>query len=421
MRNKLWNKNFTLFFVASAHESLGSSIAGVALSFLVFKLTHSSSAMSITLALKFMPSVITPVVATFIDRIHLKPPLIIGNFLRSTILIIVFLGVKIGLFNVYSIYVMALLIGLIDTAYSPAIQRLLPQVIPKEQLARGVSLIMMASQSMGLIGFVSAGVAIAIFGPEFSLFIEGVCYFIVGFLLLFVYIPAHVCDDSKKTFYVDFILGLKMIKASHIILMIMSVGLLINMLMPSLQVLLQTHMITIGMGAFGYGLFMGLLVGGLLLGNAIITILGRKFDSLYSIVLGFVGISISYAGLGIQKSFHFSLCWAVLMGLSCAMINTGTMVILQTIVPTRFRARVLGTMGAVCQIGIPFSLFILSSVIKKMTLETLFVYSMTATFTMAATWMIAIKKYGHNLLLKPISIICTQKFKKSDLQSDFKH
>lgn len=404
MLKKLWNRNFTLFFISTAQESLGASLSGVALSFLVFKLTHSSSAMSIALALKFMPSVITPVVATFIDRMHLKPPLIIGNFLRGLILVIVFLGVKIGLFNVYSIYVMVLLSGLIDTAYSPAIQRLLPQVIPKEQLARGVSLLMMASQSMSLIGFVSGGVVVAIFGPEFSLFIEGICYFIVGFLLFFVCIPARVCGNSKKSFYTDFILGLKMIKASHIILMIMLVGFLINILMPSLQVLLQLHMLTIGMGSFGYGLFMGLLVGGLLLGNTIITILGQKFDSLYSIVLGFVGISISYAGLGILNSFHFSLCWALLIGLNCAMVNTGTMVILQTIVPAKFRARILGTMGAFCQIGIPFSLFILSGVIKKMTLENLFIYSMIATFTMAATWMIAIKKYGHNLLLKPISI-----------------
>ena len=69
--NKLWNKNFILFFISTLQSSLGGAISGVALSFLILKLTNSPKAMSITLALQFTPSLLTPIIATFIDRNHL--------------------------------------------------------------------------------------------------------------------------------------------------------------------------------------------------------------------------------------------------------------------------------------------------------------------------------------------------------------
>jgi len=413
MRRKLWNKDFILFLVSTAQASFGEALSGVAFAFLVLKLTNSPSAMAITLALKFTPSILTPIIATFIDRIQLKFPIIISNFLRSFILIIVWWGVKNGLFGIYAIYNMVLLSGLIDTIHDPAAESLIPNLIPKEYLARGNSLLGVANQSMVLIGLILGGIMVALFGPEISLFIEGICYSIAGILLFFVSMPS---TDTilKKSFYEDFILGFKIVKFSYVIFMIMMINLLLNLITAPINVLLPIHMIAIEKGSVGYGVFMGLLIGGLLFGSAIIAVLGKKFDSLYSIALGWFGFGIAHAGLGFLNSFYFSLCWAFLLGVNVSILNTGTIVVLQTVIPAEFRARIFGTLSAVCRLGVFISLFILSYIIKNVTVGNIFISIMVLSFIFTVVWFFTIKKCGHDLLLKPIDTNSVEKLSKTE-------
>jgi len=384
---KLWNKDFTLFLISTIQASFGASLSGIALSFLVLKLTGSPSAMAITLALKFLPAVFTPIIATFVDRMRLKLPLIIGNFLRGSALIVLFCGIKFGLFNIYAIYTVALFNGMISTIYGPAAQSLIPNLIPENQLARGNSLLAIANQGMAIVGLACGGFMVGLVGPSLSLGIEGTSYVIVGIMLFFVNMPIFLKESLKNSFWQDFKLGFKLIKASQIILMIMIAGFLINAIMAPLDVLLPVHMTVIGKGAFGYGLFMALVIGGMLLGNTIITILGKFFNSFYGIALGWIGFSVALFGLGLLNSFYFSLCWAFLLGLNLAMLNTGITVMLQRIVPAAFRGRIFGTIGAVSQIGIPVSLFILSYVINKITLEEIFIGAMFISIFFAIVWL----------------------------------
>lgn len=387
MKEKLWNKDFIIYLISLIQASFGASLSAIALSFLVLKLTGSPSAMAITLALKFFPAIFTPFMATFVDRMKLKPPLIIGNFLRGSALICLFMGVKFGVFNIYAIYAVALFNGMIGTIYGPAAQSLIPNLIPKDQLARGNSLLAMATQGMVIIGLACGGLLVSFVGPALSLFIEGICYLIVGIMLFHVSMPVFRKESLKNSFWQDFTFGIKMIRASRIILMIMLAGFLINFIMAPLDVLLPVHMMVIGKGAFGFGLFMALVIGGMLSGNSFITILGKKFNSFYGIVLGWFGVGLAFAGLGLFNSFYFSLCWGFVLGINLAILNTGTTVMLQEIVPAEYRGRIFGTMGGISQIGMPVSLIILSYIIKKVTLGEIFISAMFVAIFFVIVWI----------------------------------
>lgn len=402
MKQTLWNKNFTLFFISDIQASFGASLSGITLAFLVLKLTNSPSSMSVTLALKYIPYLLTPIMATFLDRVCLKSPMIISNFFCGIILMIVSLGVKIGFFHIYTIYNMVLLSGFFDAIYGPATQSLLPNLVPKKQIVRGYSLLSMANQVIALVGLIWGGVMVTFMGPEFSLFIEGICYLITGLLLFFVCMPIHANANLKNSFYQDFKYGIKVMKISHVVLIITIMGFLINMFAAPVYVLLPVHMVSIGKGAIGYGFFMGLFIGGLLLGNITISILGARFNCLYSIMLGWLGISIAYAGLGLYNSFFCSLCWAFLLGVNVGILNTGIVIMLQIIIPMAFKARAFGILGAAWQMGRPASLFILSYFVNKVTIGEIFIFIMILSFIFFMIWLFTIKRSGYKLLLKPI-------------------
>ncbi|MCL5261264.1 MAG: MFS transporter [Gammaproteobacteria bacterium] len=384
--SQLWNRNFILFFICTAQSAFGSAVSGVAMSFLVLKITGSVSAMSTTLALNFLPAVLTPFLATFIDRLPLKPPMLFGMFARGLMLISVYLGMQHGFVNKYSIYCLSLFTGFITAFYGSAVQSLIPLLIPKDQLQRGNSLLGVAGNSMTLIGLLCGGALVGLMGPSFALFIEGICYIVCGKLLFLVNMPKLPSANMRNSFLRDFILGFEYIKNSNIILIIVAMFFLITAIISPLSILMPVYMNTISRGAVGYSIFMACVVSGTLFGNVFIAFFGKRFDCFNGVFYGWLGISLCLTGLGLLNTFSISLVWAVLLGISSATLNTGVIVILQKIVPAAFRARVIGSAWAVTQISAPISLFFLSFVIKKISLTGIFISGAILTCIFSLLW-----------------------------------
>lgn len=384
----LWSKDFIFFIICTAQSALGASISGVALSFLVLKLTGSASDMAITLAFNFLPNIFTPFLATIIDRHPLKPPMISGLLVRGAILIGIYIGINHGMINIYGIYLMAFITGTITAFYGPASQSLIPQLIPCDQLQRGNSILGTANSTMSLVGLYIGGLLVAAFGPQFALFIEGLCYIISGFLLIFVVMPKHAAATLTNSFGKDFVLGLETIKKSKILILIIAMMFLINTIMSPMGVLMPIHMTAIGKGASGYGTFMALSMVGMLLGNVIIAGLGKRFESSKGVFISWIGITVALVGLNVLNAFYVSLVWAVLLGISAAMLNTSVVIILQEIVAVTLRARVFGSVTAIAQIGIPLSLLVLSYVVTKITIGEIFIIGAGLACAFAIIWYV---------------------------------
>lgn len=57
---KLWNKNFVLWWLGSAQSAFSSALAGIATSCLVLHQTGSAGAMGVNLALALLPGLLSP-------------------------------------------------------------------------------------------------------------------------------------------------------------------------------------------------------------------------------------------------------------------------------------------------------------------------------------------------------------------------
>ncbi len=82
MKNRLWTKNFTLLFSASALGAAGGIAGSFALSFLVFDETGSTLASALILAVQMLPAFVIPTFfAPWMDRFPRKPFLVAGDLI----------------------------------------------------------------------------------------------------------------------------------------------------------------------------------------------------------------------------------------------------------------------------------------------------------------------------------------------------
>lgn len=384
----LWNKNFILWWIGSAQSAFGSSLAGIALSFLVLHQTGSAGAMGMNLALAMLPALLSPLAGTLVDRIPLKLPLVAGDLARGLIVGGVGLWALSGEVPLGLIYALSLLTGLIGVIYGPAAGALIPHLAPGDQLARANGLLGTASQTAGLIGLVGGGLLVSRVGNAPALLIDALTFFVMGVLLLFVNMPKSAATSERRPFFTDLAAGLKRMRASRTLMLVPVMALFINASIARMQMLLPKRMVELGAGAAGFGTFLGFMVGGMVAGSSLIAALGARVPTRAAVGLGLAVIGL---GAGLMAGAHSALSlWAfgALLGLGSGVTNAALPTLLQQLVEPAFRGRVFSFLGMVAQIGMPLTLLALAPFADKLPLPLIFAVAGSVTLLASLVWFV---------------------------------
>lgn len=384
------SKDFILFFVTIAQASFGSSVATVALAFLVLKVSGSASAMAMTLGLRILPTVFMPFMATFLDRVNVKIPLILSFVLRGVLLILLYFGVQAGVAGVYIIYWIALINGILATISMPSCQILIPSLLAKADLERGNSVLNMAEQSMSLVGYLCGGALVSLFGPMITVLIEGVCYLICGLFVMSMALQV-VVHRSEHSFLRDVWTGIKIMHQFKVVALTTLMCFFINVFFALVEVYLPLHMQAIAKGGAGYGVFMTCMMIGMLGSSSLMAWMGTRYKSSFGIALGWIGLALAFFGLGGMDSFYACLVWSVLLGVGISFINTSIRIILQKTIAHRYRGRVNGMSNALSSIGMPIAFILISYTMQLINFQILFVVGACFALIFALFWFFYVK------------------------------
>lgn len=384
---RLWNRNFALWWLGTAQSSLGSALAGIALSFLVLDRTGSAGAMGVTLALGMLPGLLAPLAGTLVDRIPLKVPLVLGDVLRGLIVLGVGLWALGGDVPLLAINALSLLQGLIGALYGPAAGSVLPKLVPVDQLARANGLLAAANQGANLVGLLGGGLLVGRVGSAPALIFDGASFLVMAALLLFVALPKTAAVRERRPFWTDFRAGFARVRASRVLTLVPLMALCINASIAPLQMLLPKRMVALGAGAAGYGTFLALMTAGVVAGSLLMAALGRRAAPRPTIGLGLAGIGVSLLGMAATGSIGALWACAVFMGLSMGLTNTGLPTLMQTIVEPEFRGRVFSFLGMVSQIGMPLTLLALAPIADRLSLAVIFSVAGVVTVLMSLAFL----------------------------------
>lgn len=382
---KLWNKNFTLYWLGTAQSSFGDALNGIAMSFLILDLTGSATSMGINLALSMLPGILSPFAGNLMDRIPLKPPLIVGDMLRGLIgLGVVYLAAQ-SMLTVPLIYLFTVIFSLIGVLYRPAAGKIFPELVPRAELPRANGLLSTATQTMQLLGLVGGGLLISTLGTANAILIDSITFFVMALIFFFVDIP-RMHPAKPEPFWQGMKAGLNIIARNQILLMVMVMAFLINGSLAPTQVLTPRIMQDIGLGAKGYGFWMGAFSGGMVLGSILISIYGNKWNPRQMVFLGLFGLGVCLLGMLSQKHLWLLFGASGLMGVMVAFANTYIAVLLQGTVEAQYRGRVFGVLGSVAQIGMPLMILAVSGVADQIPASLAFAGASFVTVLMAVLW-----------------------------------
>lgn len=331
---------------------MGNGIFYVSAMWWVYNLSNSPLAMSIISVMDIIPVIIlAPFAGVVVDRFNKKNLMILNSMLLGIVALIVYLIVLKGFVNIYILYIGVLIISVISVFNYPCFNSLIPHILKQEDLGKGNS-IFRVFQSLGnVLGPAAGGILLAVIGFKINILLDSISFFILGMFILFLrYKEEKVKSEQKLNFFNDFLEGFKYIRNEKVLVLIMTLGMLLNILTVPVFVLLPPFVKTIlHEGSKMYGFLNSSRALGAILGGLIFGFIASKFKiKLFKLMLYAVLTSAVFLLLfGLSTNYIIAFIALLMFGILESVADTSFMTYMQKIVPGEFMGRVFGFLGSI--------------------------------------------------------------------------
>ncbi len=193
----LRERNFGWFFASRAVSIAGSMMAPIALAFAVLDLSNSAADLGYVLAARSIPLVAFLLIGGVIaDRFSRTAVIQWSNLLSALTQGIVAGLVISGHAELWQLIVLEGINGTVSAASFPALQGLVPQLVPRQRLQPANVLLSMSRAGLAIIGPSVAALLVVTVGPGWALAVDAATWLASYLLLLPVKIPARPASSE---------------------------------------------------------------------------------------------------------------------------------------------------------------------------------------------------------------------------------
>jgi MFS family permease len=199
------DRSFLYLWIGEVFTQISTNLFNFFLLLIVFKLTHSNTAVSGIVLTFTIPAILFGSIAgVYVDRWNKKHVLIITNTVRG--LLLVFLAFSLN--NIVMVYVISFIVSIFVQFFIPAENPIIPLVVRKEFLLPANALFGLAIFGSVLVAYVLSGPILIFLQPFYSVLLFAIMLFLGAVAVAFVTFdyakPQMIQKNQKKlNFYSD--------------------------------------------------------------------------------------------------------------------------------------------------------------------------------------------------------------------------
>ncbi len=200
MQKKLWNKDFILMLQGNLVSDLGDLLYSVAIGYWVYEQTGSSALMGVMSSISmFVTMFLSPFTGSIVDKCSRKWMIVGMDVLRGLIMLTLGVLLYTSKLNIPGVLLAALLASLCSVFFNPAVNTLMIDLIPHDDMVRGQSIFGASNALISMVGKAFSGVLVAFLGVPLIVVLNGVSYLISALTEMFIHVPRTVQQGEKVT------------------------------------------------------------------------------------------------------------------------------------------------------------------------------------------------------------------------------
>lgn len=359
---RLLNRNFLLLWQGQAVSRLGNQAFAVAMMFWVMEKTGSASLMGLLMTFSMLPGVLLgPFGGTFADR-HSRIRIIVVCDLISGIGVLALAFLMMGMPDAVDVvipvlFTVAVLGGVIQAFFMPAIAASIPDLVAPERLAAANSLNQFSNQASLLIGQAAGGILYNTLGAPLLFLIDGLSYLFSGASEMFIRLPARPKppeeekEEEKQPVFRTYLRqtgeGFRYVWQREGLRSFMLAASFLNFLIMPIMVLFPFYVsLYLRQGSEWYGFLMAGMSAGSVAGFVLAGVLKLEGAArARGILAGMLLMPSLFGALGFVRTPVLAVALVFLAGASMGLINVYLVTMIQRATPSEIRGRVMGLLG----------------------------------------------------------------------------
>jgi len=332
----LKNGRFLRLWIGQGFSFVGDFVSTVALVLLVVDVSGSASAVGGVLVARLLPTLASPLVGVLADRLDRRAVLVAADLVRAVLVVGLIFARDLPV-----IYALVFLMGAARTVFNPTVRAAFPGVVGGGDLTRANALISGTFSFSVMAGPALGGVLVAFVGLEMAFLLDALTFLVSAALLSTIPLPAPGRGDGEEGFFRELRAGFGYLAGARVPLAIIAGAFLAtltaNAAIPAEAFLARD---TFDAGDVGYGLLASLWGGGMILGSALVAVLGGRINLVLLYFVSIFATALAFVGVGLSPTFALALGAIAIAGAANGVDNVSTDTILQRRVPDAFLGRV---------------------------------------------------------------------------------
>jgi DHA3 family macrolide efflux protein-like MFS transporter len=401
-----WKKNITLFLVGQAFSIFGSLLVQYAIVWYITLKTGSGSMMTVFILAGVLPTFfISPFAGVWADRFNRKYLINGADASIAVTTLIVALFFIAGFENTWLLLICAALRALGQGVQLPAVNALIPQIIPPEYLTR-INGINSSIQSTAMLTAPMVSGALLQFASINIIFFLDVITAAIGIGIVFccVKIPAVSREATSGgqhpeaqtgeqqaqgiDYFRDLREGVRYIKSHKYILRLIVISILF-FIAVSPTAFLTTLQVTRNFGpdiwrltAIEMAFSSGMMLGGMIIG-----FWGGFKNRVHTMALACAFFGVEAIGLGLLSNFWLYVAVMGIMGVTMPIYNTPSMVMIQSRVDSAYMGRVSSVFSMISSLMMPAGMVIFGPLADLISIDIILIITGTLISFLALPFM----------------------------------
>jgi len=288
--------------------------------------------------------------ATISDRLPKKQILIWTDVLRAGMAIVLAILFMTDNMLPWHIYATNVFIAVMGYLFNPAVQTVIPAILPdsSNQLAPANALLNSASRTLDLLGYAIGGIVVALFSVQSILLIYAITFLLSALSIAMIRIPVTKVVKQKgvKGFVKDSMLGIRFLFSRKILACCIIFGAIINFAGAPLQIFTPVFSnMVLNAGPEGYGLLQSAFAAGGVVGSLISGKYSKHLTLAHWFLISYVISGCSLLWMPLYPNLYFAVFCSFMLTLGLALVNVPMVTSILLSTPEEIRGRVMNSMG----------------------------------------------------------------------------
>lgn len=363
----------------------GSTVAYFVLIWWLTVVTGSATILAVASFFTILLStILMPIAGVYADKFNRKTLILIVDSSQAIITLVGTILFQFNLMVVLTVVIFMTVRSLFQAFHAPVVGAITPSMVPPEKLIRINSMSFLFLGVIQIFAQLVASLLWILFPIHIILWVDIITFAIALVPLILIKIPSvtkksinTMGEKEKTSFFKDFNIGVKTLKAVPGLLIIVIMSMIITFLLAPLKVLMPLYVYGVHGGKAGqYALVLTFFQGGIVLGAVIASV---KKNWSHKVRALFVNMALAMVGLAIfaiaPSGLYFVISiGAVLTGITLPITSSLTAVFYQTTVPPDKMGRVSSISGTISASILPIGTLLSGPLAEIIGIPLLFFY-----------------------------------------------